>query len=178
MALVEASAMGELSEIRNFLKLSDQVWTGGQPALEHLSKLKQEGVKVIINLRQHGEHNGELEATKATELGLRYFNVPVAYNAPQPEDADAFLGLTDEQLKNGPAFIHCTAAIRVGAFWMIRRVLRDGWTYEKAFDEANQIGLTNQDHLIQFARDYIAMHEKLARRPLARVEPQDNAKGH
>ncbi len=35
-------------------------------------------------------------------------------------------------------FIHCTAAIRVGAFWMIRRVLRDGWKVEDAEEEATK----------------------------------------
>jgi protein tyrosine phosphatase (PTP) superfamily phosphohydrolase (DUF442 family) len=161
MALVEKNAgLGELKSIPSFLRLNDKVWTGGQPTLDHLVKLKEEGVKVIINLRPHSEHDGEREVAKAKELGLRYFNVPVVYNQPKDEDAAEFLKVTDEQLKGEPAFIHCTAAIRVGAFWMIRRVLRDGWDYEKALEEANRIGLRNRPHLVEFARGYIERHRK------------------
>lgn len=161
MALVEKTGeQNSLSTIPAFLKLTDQVWTGGQPTLDQLAKLKTEGVDIIINLRPASEHTGEQEAAKVKDLGLRYFNVPVAYNAPKPEDADAFLKLTDEHLKEGRVFIHCAAAIRVGAFWLIRRVLRDGWTYERALEEANKIGLRNRPHLVEFARGYLETKQK------------------
>ncbi|GEM_PF-508277 len=161
MAMIEKTAeLRELKSIPSFLRLNDKVWTGGQPTLDHLAKLKEEGVKVIINIRPHSEHGGEREAAKAKDLGLRYFNIPVVYNQPEDEDADDFLKVTDEQLKGELVFIHCAAAIRVGAFWMIRRVLRDGWTYEKALEEANRIGLRNRPHLVDFARDYIDRHQK------------------
>jgi uncharacterized protein (TIGR01244 family) len=161
MEFVEkTAAMSELTAIPAFLKLNDQVWTGGQPTMEHLSKLKEGGVKVILNLRPHSEHNGSREEAKAKELGLKYFNIPVVFREPQPEDADDFLKITDEQLKNGLVFIHCAASIRVGAFWMIRRVLRDGWEFDKALEEANKIGLRNQAPLIEFAKGYIEKNKK------------------
>lgn len=161
MALVEkTAAMDELTAIPSFLKLTDKVWTGGQPTMGHLAKLKAEGAKVIINLRPPSEHGGAKEEAKAKELGISYFNIPIVYREPQPEDADDFLKLTDEQLKNGPVFIHCAAAIRVGAFWMIRRVLRDGWEFDKALEEANKIGLRSQKHLVEFAQGYIEKNKK------------------
>jgi uncharacterized protein (TIGR01244 family) len=161
MAMVEKTdELRELKHIPAFLRLNDKVWTGGQPTMDHLSKLKDEGIKVIVNLRPHSEHKGEREEAKAKELALRYVNIPVAYSAPKDEDADLFLKLTDEQLPNGPVFIHCAAAIRVGAFWMIRRALRDGWTTEQALEEANKIGLRNRPHLTEFARSYIERHRR------------------
>ena len=161
MVLIEkTAAMSEVTGIPNFLKLSDQVWTGGQPWKEHLSKLKDAGIKVVINLRAHAEHQGQREEAKVKELGMSYFNIPVDSRAPDELDADDFLKLTDEQLKNGPVFIHCTAAVRVGAFWMIRRVLRDGWEYDKALEEANRIGLNNHPALTEFAKDYIDKKKK------------------
>jgi len=160
MPLIEkTAAMSELTGIPHFLKLSDQVWTGGQPWLEHLPKLKEAGVKVIINLRPHSEWNGDREAAKVKELSMSYFNIPVIFNEPDELDADDFLKLTDEQLKNGPVFIHCAMGPRVGAFWMIRRVLRDGWEYDKALEEANRIGL-RQAPLIEFAKQYIDKKKK------------------
>jgi uncharacterized protein (TIGR01244 family) len=161
MTLVEKTpAMSELTAIPNFLKLNDKVWTGGQPTMEHLAKLKAEGIKVVINLRPHSESNGAREEAKAKELGLPYFNIPVVSREPQPEDADDFLKITDEQLKNGPVFIHCASATRVGGFWLIRRVLRDGWDYDKALEEANKIGLRNNPVLTEFAKGYIEKNKK------------------
>lgn len=161
MAMIEKTpAMSELTGIPRFLKLSDQVWTGGQPWPEHLLKLKDAGVKVVINLRPHDEHDGEKEAAKVKELGMSYFNIPVVFSSPDELDVDDFLKLTDEQLKNGPVFIHCAMGTRVGAFWMIRRVLRDGWDYDKALEEANRIGLGNRAQLIEFAKEYIQKKKK------------------
>jgi len=161
MTLIEKTGdLNELTAIPNFLKLNKEVWTGSQPTPEHLAKLKEAGVKVILNLRPHGEHNGAVEAAKVKELGMSYFNIPVAFREPDELDADDFLKITDEQLKNGPVFIHCAAAVRVGAFWMIRRVLRDGWDFDKALEEANRIGLRNQQFLIEFAKGYIEKKKK------------------
>jgi uncharacterized protein (TIGR01244 family) len=149
----------QVPPIRNFLKINDQFCTGGQPRMEHLDQLKAEGVKAIINLRTPGEHRAEEEEAKAKELGLRYFNIPVVFRDPKPEQVDQFLKLTDDPA-NRPAFIHCTAAIRVGAFWMIRRVMRDGWTVEKAEEEARKVGLRESPHLDEFVRKYVAEHKK------------------
>ncbi len=161
IALIAApvAAQQETPPIRNFLRVNDKFCTGGQPRLEHLDKLKAEGIKTIINLRQPSEHRAEEEEARAKELGLRYFNIPFVFGDPKEEQATEFLRLTDDA-ENLPVFIHCTAAIRVGAFWMIKRVLRDGWTIEAAEEEAKKVGLQNAPHLNEFARRYIEKYRK------------------
>ena len=149
----------ESRPIRNFLRVNDQFCTGGQPQLDQLEKLKAEGVKAIVNLRQPSEHRAAEEEAKAKELGLRYFNIPFVFAEPKEEQATEFLRITDDP-ENRPAFIHCTAGIRVGAFWMIRRVLRDGWTIKDAEAEAEKVGLKDSPHLNEFARKYIEKYGK------------------
>jgi len=56
--------------------------------------------------------------------------------------------------------VHCAAGIRVGAFWMIRRVIRDGWSIEKAQKEAERIGLKESPHLIEFVWSYLERHQQ------------------
>jgi protein tyrosine phosphatase (PTP) superfamily phosphohydrolase (DUF442 family) len=158
-ALAQQERPQEPQPIRNFVRINDEFCTGGQPRLEHLERLKAEGVKAIINLRTPSEHRATEEEAKAKELGLRYFNIPVVFADPKEEQATEFLKITDDP-KNRPAFIHCTAAIRVGAFWMIRRILRDGWTLEAAEEEAKKIGLRESPHLNAFVRKYIEKHRK------------------
>jgi uncharacterized protein (TIGR01244 family) len=148
----------ELPPIRDFFRVNKEFCTGGQPRLEHLAQLKAEGVRAIINLRLPTEHRAEEEERAAKELGLRYFNIPVASGDPKDEQVVEFLKLTDDPA-NRPAFIHCASARRVGAFWMIRRVLRDGWTVERAQAEAEKIGLKEMPFLVEFARGYIERHK-------------------
>jgi uncharacterized protein (TIGR01244 family) len=156
---ITVSAQEPVQPIRNFLRVNEEFCTGGQPRPQHLQKLKDDGVKAIINLRPAGEHRAAEEEAKAKELGLRYFNIPVVFADPKEEQVTEFLKITDDP-KNRPAFIHCAGAIRVGAFWMVRRVLRDGWSIEAAEEEARKIGLRESPHLNAFARTYIEKHRK------------------
>ena len=146
------------SSIKNFFRINEQICTGGQPTMEELAKLKEQGVKAVINLRMPSEFDAEEEAAKAKELGLRYFLIPFDSNNPKDEAVDEFLKVVADK-ENRPLFIHCTTANRVGAFWMIRRVLVDGWTVEKAEEEAKKIGLHNPKTR-EFALSYIARHQK------------------
>jgi uncharacterized protein (TIGR01244 family) len=148
----------DASSIKNFLRVNEQICTGGQPTMAELEKLKQEGVRAVINLRRPNEYNAEAEAAKVRELGLRYVNIPVDHSEPKDAQVEDFLKATDDPA-NHPAFIHCAAANRVGTFWMIRRVLRDHWSLEKAEDEARKIGMRSPN-LREFALDYIRRQQK------------------
>ena len=146
-------------DIRSFLQVTPEFCTGGQPRMEHFATLKSNGVKAVLNLRQPSEHSADEEKQAVEAAGLKYFNIPVNYRSPSDTDVDQFLKLTDDP-SNRPMFIHCTAAIRVGAFWMIRRVLRDGMSIDAALEEGKTVGFRDAPHLEQFARAYIASHRK------------------
>lgn len=145
----------DYAHITNFFRVNDKVCTGGQPAMEDLAKMKQEGVKAIINLRIEGEAGFDAvqEAAKAKETGLRYVWIPFNGREPKDEPVAEFLKATSEK-DIFPVFIHCTTNNRVSALWMIRRVLVDKWSVDDAEAEARKIGLRSQN-LAEFARDYI-----------------------
>lgn len=159
LSLVQAAPASELPPIRNFMKVTPEFCTGGQPRPEHFEQLKKDGVKTVLNLRQPGEHRAAEEQEAVQKAGLKYFNIPVNYQTPTDESVDEFLRITDDPA-NRPMFIHCTAAIRVGAFWMIRRVLRDGMSTDNALEEARKVGLVQSPHLEEFALRYIRSHQK------------------
>lgn len=168
----------DASAIRNFLRVTPDVCTGGQPRPEQFAALKTQGVKAVLNLRTPGEYAVDEELRAVKEAGLLYFNIPVVYQTPTEAQADEFLAITDNPA-NRPLFIHCTAAIRVGAFWLIRRVVRDDWTWDAALAEARKVGLTNAPHLETFARHIIAKYKPTALTPGAgpggAVRPADGA---
>ena len=159
MSAQAPASMQELPPIRNFLQINSEFCTGGQPRIEHFAKLKADGVKAVLNLRTPDEHRADEERAAVQQAGLKYFNIPVAFGEPTDAQADEFLKITDDP-ENRPMFIHCTAAIRVGAFWMIRRVVRDGVGVEAALEEGRKVGMVNAPHLEDFARRYIATHAK------------------
>ena len=158
-AQVPATPQTELPPIRAFLQVTPEFCTGGQPRVEHFAMLKSKGVKTVLNLRQPTEHRADEEKQTVEGLGMRYINIPVNYQNPAPESVDEFLKITDDKA-NRPMFVHCTAAIRVGAFWTIRRVLRDGMTWEAALEDGRKVGFVNAPHLEEFAKNYIATHKK------------------
>ena len=157
--LAQAPATQATPEIRNFLQVTPNFCTGGQPRMEHFAELKARGVKAVLNLRTPGEHRADEEKATVEQAGLRYFNIPVNYREPSDADVDTFLKITDDPA-NRPMFIHCTAAIRVGAFWLIRRVVRDGMSWDDALAEARKVGLVNAPHLDDFAKRYVETHGK------------------
>jgi hypothetical protein len=83
IACSPAVAEQEVPPIRNFLKVNNEFCTGAQPRLEHLAKLKADGVKAIINLRQPSEHRAAEEEAEAKKVGLNYFNIPVVFASPK-----------------------------------------------------------------------------------------------
>jgi uncharacterized protein (TIGR01244 family) len=143
--------------IREFLQVTPEFCTGGQPRPQHFAELKSRGVKAVLNLRTPGEHRAAEEKEAVEREGMKYFNIPVVYREPADAQVDEFLKITDDPA-NRPMFIHCTAAIRVGSFWLIRRVLRDGMTWDAALDEARKVGLVNAPHLEEFAKLYLEKH--------------------
>lgn len=146
--------------IQNFLKINTEFCSGGQPTAAHLAELKAQGITAVINLRTVGEAGFDAPAEEADvkKLGMKYFHIPVSNQAPKDEQATEFLKITDDA-KNRPVFIHCGSANRVGAFFMIRRVLRDGMTFDAAKAEATKIGLRSAA-LEEFAKQYIEKNKK------------------
>lgn len=155
-----AQTKQERAGIVNFTKVDAVVACGGATDTAALDGLKADGFKAVINLRTAGEQGANLEqnAARAKEIGIKYISIPFSPQTPDPKAVDTFLAeIANKQ--NQPVFVHCGSASRVGSFWLVKRVLQDGWTVEKATEEAKFIGLKGEP-LEKFALDYISSHKK------------------
>jgi uncharacterized protein (TIGR01244 family) len=150
----------ERAGIVNFSKVDAVVACGGATETSALEGLAKDGFKSVINLRQATETNANIEqnAARAKELGLKYIHIPFNTQQLDPAVIDKFLAAIADK-SNQPAYVHCGSASRVGSVWLAKRVLQDGWTVEKATEEAKAIGLRGEP-LKKFALDYIAAHKK------------------
>ena len=115
-------------DVPRILCLSKDFATGGQPSEQAFSKLAAHGFRSVLNLRTASEGvDTEKERMLVEQSGMRYLNIPVVSSAPQPEQVKEFLKVVKDKTIN-PMMIHCASANRVGAFWMIYRVLEEGWS--------------------------------------------------
>jgi uncharacterized protein (TIGR01244 family) len=146
------------SDIPRILCIDERVATGGQPTDAGFAKLATNGYRAVLNLRT-AQEGVDLEREKqlVEKAGMRYISIPVVGSAPRSEQADEFIKAAKEPA-NQPMLIHCGSANRVGAFWMIYRVVEQGWPEDKALEEATQIGLRSPE-LKSFAQEYIAAHK-------------------
>ena len=127
--------------ILNFGRMSDAVFRGAQPDAAGMENLKRLGVKSIVNLRMEGDAWKE-EATLASAHGILYTNVPLrGFGRPTDEQMGRVLALIESM--PGPVFIHCQHGCdRTGTVVACYRMKHDGWTTEKAMDEARRYGLS------------------------------------
>ena len=146
-------------DVPRLLCLNEEFATAGQPKDAAFAKLAANGFRAVLNLRTASENiDLKREQELIEKAGMKYIGIPFATSAPQPEVVDVFLKAVKDK-SNHPMLIHCGGANRVGALFMIYRVVDQGWTEEKALEEAVQIGLTSPG-LKKFAQDYIAAHKQ------------------
>ncbi len=146
--------------VTNFTRVDATVACGGATEVATLDALKKDGFKAVINLRMANEPGVNLEQNqaRAKDLGLNYVHIPFSGGSPDPKAVDTFLDTIANQA-NQPVFVHCASANRVGAMWLVKRVMQDNYTVEKATTEAKAIGLSNVG-LETFALQYITDHKK------------------
>jgi uncharacterized protein (TIGR01244 family) len=135
------------------------VCTAGQPTDAALQDLAKEGFRTILNLRTAQEGVDVVaEGQLVEKLGMRYIHIPVNPKAIQDSQVEEFLRVVSDS-NNAPMLLHCASANRIGGFWLIYRVLKDGWSVEKAEEEAARVGLSSAE-LKRFALDYIVRNRQ------------------
>src|SRR5205809_4312716 len=82
LAVAQTPQSADTSQIRNFLRVSADFCTGGQPTADQIAKLKADGVRAVLNLRTPAEYRMDDEVQAVTNAGLKYFNIPVVPSAP------------------------------------------------------------------------------------------------
>ena len=106
----------QLEAIYNYLPISTQLATSGQPTSNQFSAIQRAGYSIIINLAPANSENAlPNEATLVADLDMEYINIPVDFSNPSLQDFEKFVSLlqshSDEKI-----WVHCAANMRVSCF--------------------------------------------------------------
>ncbi len=126
-------------DIYNFMAISDTLFSGGMPTADQLKSAAERGVQCVINLAPH-DHPHALpdEAELVNSLGIQYINIPINWNTPTKEGLDKFMDAMDT-CKDKKVLVHCEANFRATAFISMYRILRQGWSTDKALEVMHKI---------------------------------------
>jgi protein tyrosine phosphatase (PTP) superfamily phosphohydrolase (DUF442 family) len=137
------------------LCIDDKPTVGGQPSGEAYAKAAANGFRSVITLRSPKDGVDTLRERFLVENNrMRYFNIPSANPLPSVKQIDEFLQFARNPA-NHPMLINCAFAERVAPYMMLFRIQEQGWTEEKALEEAIRLGLP-RDEMRKFARSYLS----------------------
>lgn len=141
--LALANAAGYASD---FAQPKAGLHTGGQPTAEDLQRLKDEGVRTVIDLRGPTEDRGYDEAAEARRLGLAYIALPISGKDDiDAENARALHALLQDH--EGGVLLHCASGNRVGALLALDAAAQ-GASREEALELGRQAGLKSLESVV------------------------------
>ena len=114
----------KLHAINNFLAVSDDMATAGQPTAEQISLIASAGFQTLINLAMSGSDGAlddEPEVVKS--LNMSYVHIPVEWEAPSITDVEKFF-VALENHQGQKIFVHCAANKRTSVFVFLYRVIK------------------------------------------------------
>jgi uncharacterized protein (TIGR01244 family) len=133
--------------IQRFQRVDENLYRGSQPDAEGFRKLKEIGVKTIINFRIESDALETREQEIVESLGMRYVHVPIKdgnfftwFRRIPGETVKKFFAVLESE--QGPFFVHCRRGTdRTGAMVAFYRMARHGWDAARAKNEANEVGM-------------------------------------
>jgi len=135
------------------LCIDDKPASGGRPSEDAYAKAAANGFRSVLTLRAKNDGVDPLSERFIVEKQrLRYFNLPFLSTLPSNEQINEFLRLVRDKT-NQPMLINCAFVERVAPYMMIFRVVEQGWSEEKALNEAAQAGISRNE-LKNAARKY------------------------
>jgi protein tyrosine/serine phosphatase len=141
--------------IKNFGKMDDRFYRGGQPRAADFRDLVGLGINTVIDLRNDPRSN---EQVIVETLGMRYVNLPMSDTKyPRLAQIELFLRVVNDPM-TGRFFVHCSGGRhRTGVMGAVYRLNKNLWDYDQAYSEMLTYDFyTRWGHgkLKQFVSDY------------------------
>lgn len=120
-------------ETSQIVKVSEGIYRG--PRLDDLNELESLKIHTILNLEDNGEAI-QKESKAAEQLGMVMINIPMnGISRPKPADLLRAVKIIEDQ-DSHPIYVHCLhGRDRTGFVIAAYKIIRHGWTLEKAYQE-------------------------------------------
>ena len=128
-------------DLPGLTRVDSGIYRGAQPGELGMGELAGLGIRTVLSLRREPDLV-EAERALAEAAGLKFLHAPLApLGRPDHDSVEKILGqLTDAA--NQPIFVHCKrGADRTGMIIACYRIRMQGWSVERAIEEARQMGL-------------------------------------
>ncbi|MCP4354149.1 MAG: hypothetical protein GY793_00690 [Proteobacteria bacterium] len=139
---IPADKVQKVSDFENLYESGD-FYFAGQPTLEALKYVKNQGVVTVINLRSNDENKKFAkqafnEEAVINEMGLKYISIPMK---GKPSYSPKTLQQFSEALSTseGKILVHCKGAGRVTYLMMAHLIKHHNYTMTEAVEFGNQI---------------------------------------
>lgn len=156
----ELLVTAQCGEIGN-LHMLGPYWLSAQPQAGDFALLGRAGIKTVVNLRAEDESKEFDERALVEQAGLEYIQHGFGSASSMSDDVIAKLRAVLRDPSKQPLLLHCASGNRVGAIWLIHRVLDAGLDYRAAVAEAEVVGLAKPEFEAA-ARSYIERESKAA----------------
>lgn len=124
-----------LEGVSNLHKVSDALYRSAQPTEAGMQRIKEFGVKTVINLRSFHSDREKIGRTD-----LAYERIYMKAWHPEREEAVKFLKIVTDTNRT-PVLVHCQhGADRTGTMCAIYRIVVQKWTKEEALREMRDGG--------------------------------------
>ena len=106
-----------MKSILNYIKVSENISTAGQPTKEQFKEIQKNGFDVVINLAMHNKGALKKEDKIVTKHNMMYIHIPITWKKPEVDRLKLFLEILKTlESENKKVFIHCIMNYRVSAF--------------------------------------------------------------
>ena len=142
----------------NLKSLGDNIMVSGQPSPEQIERLRQRGVRTIVNLRAPDEATFLAEEEALVEgAGMTYAHIPIS---PQGVDDAALFRFQQAVARSeSPVVVHCQGGGRAGILSLMHMAVEHGWSIEKAVEEGRRLEVWRDDSpYVPIFEEYVRRH--------------------
>jgi protein tyrosine/serine phosphatase len=150
-----AERIAGIEGLENFARIDAVLYRGAQPTAEGYRKLKEMGVKTVINFRSHHSYKKDIEAAGMACVELPLQADMIGSEPPTEEQLRSFFEIVLDPARQ-PVFIHCMGGKdRTGTLCAVYRMETAGWSKEEAIEEMQAFGFHDYyADLMKYVRGY------------------------
>ncbi len=145
--------------IKNFGRINDNYYRGGQPEGRDYADLARLGVKTVIDLQGDSEVFNHEQLVRGA--GMQFTRIPMSTRVePTQAQVDEFLKLVNDPAAQ-PVYVHCKGGRhRTGVMTAVYRMTKDKWSPDQAFREMKDFDF-GWDFLHPEFKKYVVAYPRL-----------------